>query len=68
MTSYIRTKPEPYCPACGAKMVLRRPKSHQNFDVFWGCSQYPDCKGSREVAEVNEDQLSFVPPRDADAD
>jgi ssDNA-binding Zn-finger/Zn-ribbon topoisomerase 1 len=45
----IQTKPEPYCPICGAKMVLRRPKPNQSFDPFWGCSQYPDCHGSRNI-------------------
>jgi ribosomal protein L37AE/L43A len=24
-TKVIRTKPEPYCPDCGARMTLRRP-------------------------------------------
>ena len=51
----IRTKPAPYCPACGAQMVLRKPKPHRNrydpFDPFWGCSQYPDCKGTRNIKE-----------------
>ncbi len=59
MSDYIRTKPEPYCPVCGAKMTLHRPKPHQKFDPFWGCSEYPDCKGTREVVEVNEAQLTM---------
>lgn len=44
-------KPEPYCPCCGARMVLRRPKpgSYNKFDPFWGCSQYPDCHGKRNI-------------------
>lgn len=45
----IITKPEPSCPTCGAKMVLRRPKAHQNYKPFWGCSQYPDCDGTRNI-------------------
>jgi DNA topoisomerase-3 len=59
MTIYIRTKPEPYCPECGARMVLRRPKPSQVFDPFWGCSQYPDCKGTRSVKDVNEEPPEF---------
>jgi len=47
----IQTYPEPYCPECGAKMVLRRPKSHQSWEPFWGCSQYPECRGSRNIGE-----------------
>ena len=47
----IQTKPEPYCPLCGAKMVLRRPKPHQDWKPFWGCSQWPDCNGKRQIRE-----------------
>ncbi len=61
MTIFIRMRPEPYCPECGAKIVVRRPKPSQHFEPFWGCSQYPDCRGTRTVEEVNEDQLSFFP-------
>ena len=44
------TKPEPYCPNCGAKMVLHKSKiTGRWFDPFWGCSQYPDCKGTRDI-------------------
>lgn len=49
----IRTKPEPYCPNpdCGAKMVLRRPKSYQDWEPFWGCSEYPECRGTRNITD-----------------
>lgn len=49
MTQTIRTKPEPYCPECGAKMALRRPRPEQDWLAFWGCSEYPDCRGTRNV-------------------
>lgn len=55
--TYIRTKPEPYCPECGGRMVLRRPKPGQTWESFWGCRQYPDCRGTRTVEEVND-----IPP------
>lgn len=45
----IRTKPEPYCPECGAKMVLRRPGKNQDWEPFWGCDRYPNCKGTRNI-------------------
>lgn len=45
----IRISPKPYCPQCGAQMVLRRPKSYQEWDAFWGCSQYPECHGTRAI-------------------
>jgi hypothetical protein len=47
----IRTKPEPYCPECGAKMKLRKPGINQHWQAFWGCSQYPDCHGTRNIGE-----------------
>jgi DNA topoisomerase-1 len=51
MARGIRTHPKPYCPECGAQMVLRKPKKHQDYDPFWGCSQYPECRGSRNIQE-----------------
>jgi four helix bundle suffix protein len=35
--------PAPDCPQCGKPM--RRRKSAQG--DFWGCSAFPDCKGTR---------------------
>lgn len=32
------------CPECGLKMVARNGK----FGKFWGCSNYPECKGTRD--------------------
>ena len=45
----IRTVPEPYCPDCGGRMKLRRPRKTQNRRPFWGCSQWPDCDGTRTI-------------------
>jgi ssDNA-binding Zn-finger/Zn-ribbon topoisomerase 1 len=45
----IRTKPEPHCPDCGAKMVLRRPRAGQRWRPFWGCPDWPDCHGKRQI-------------------
>jgi ribosomal protein L37AE/L43A len=33
------------CPECGSKMVSRKGQ----FGVFWGCSKYPNCKGTRDA-------------------
>lgn len=41
----------PMCPKCGAFMVKREPKFGQSWDPFWGCPNYPDCKGSRPLVE-----------------
>lgn len=34
----------PGCPKCGKKMKLRSGK----FGQFWGCTGYPQCRGTRE--------------------
>ena len=51
MHKVIQTKPEPYCPDCGGRMKLRRPVKSQTWDPFWGCTEYPECKGSRNIQE-----------------
>jgi len=35
----------PECPDCGKPMRKRRSQKGE----FWGCSAYPDCRGSRDV-------------------
>jgi restriction system protein len=38
----------PACPQCGSKMVLREAKRGTRAgQAFWGCSQYPGCRGTR---------------------
>lgn len=38
------------CPECGAQMVERVAKRGKNIGgSFWGCSQYPKCKGIRQL-------------------
>jgi restriction system protein len=40
----------PTCPNCGKPMVLRMARKGQKAgQPFWGCSGYPDCKGTRLV-------------------
>lgn len=40
----------PDCPACGKPMVLRIAKTDKNEgSQFWGCSAYPECKGTVPV-------------------
>lgn len=46
----VMTTGAPFCPECQSRMVMRKAKRGENADkVFWGCSRYPDCKGSRPV-------------------
>jgi restriction system protein len=38
----------PACPLCQSTMVKRTARRGANSgNTFWGCSQYPDCKGTR---------------------
>mgnify|MGYP001616752900 CR=1 FL=1 len=32
------------CPNCGGEMISRKGK----FGTFWGCKDYPNCKGTRD--------------------
>ena len=37
---------EPLCPICSREMILRTAKKGKNAgNTFWGCSQYPNCRG-----------------------
>ena len=38
------------CPRCGSRMVLRTTKKGPNAgSQFWGCSRYPECRGTRDA-------------------
>ena len=40
----------PKCPQCSALMALRTAKSGKNAgSQFWGCTKYPDCKGTQPI-------------------
>lgn len=40
----------PHCPQCGALMALRTAKTGKNAgQQFWGCTQYPACKGTQPI-------------------
>lgn len=38
----------PACPRCGTEMVLRT--SRRDGSGFWGCTKYPQCRGTRNTA------------------
>lgn len=41
----------PHCPSCNSQMVKRVAKRGSNpGSVFWGCQNYPKCKGTRSFA------------------
>ncbi len=42
----------PKCPVCQAGMIRRTARKGANAgNDFWGCSKYPDCKGTRALEE-----------------
>ncbi len=45
-----QTDPIPKCPQCEAQMALRTAKTGKNAgQQFWGCTKYPDCKGTLQI-------------------
>lgn len=38
---------ENLCPECGAKMTPKKNSSSGQY--FWGCTRYPDCRGTRDT-------------------
>lgn len=51
--SLLTDKPD--CPDCGEGMVLKY--SQQWSDHFWGCSQFPKCKGQQKIQDELRAQL-----------
>lgn len=52
------TKPE--CPRCGLGMVMRARKS--DCRSFWGCSGYPECQGTRNIAPPKDISKPLISP------
>ena len=45
-----KTAASPSCPVCATPMVQRRAKRGSTTgNVFWGCSRYPSCRGTRQI-------------------
>lgn len=40
------------CPICGAEMVKRT--NRQNDSEFYGCINFPTCRGTREISEYEK--------------
>ena len=48
-------KESPACPACGKPMRKRiAGKGPRAGQTFWGCSGYPDCRGTLEIADKSD--------------
>ncbi len=49
----------PVCPLCGKPMVRREQKRGDRAgSEFWGCSDYPRCRGSRTIAQRSQSAQS----------
>jgi four helix bundle suffix protein len=49
-TSNQPAQAAPHCPRCGKPMALRTARKGPHAGAqFWGCSTYPDCKGTLEA-------------------
>jgi restriction system protein len=47
----------PDCPACGKAMVLRTARQGKlNGSRFWGCSGFPECRGTKEFRVRGSDR------------
>jgi restriction system protein len=51
--------PSPTCPLCGKPMARRTArKGAQTGSKFWGCTGYPECRGTRRLDESAESNRS----------
>lgn len=56
LTAAVQTPPN--CPLCQSPMILRTTRKGKNAgSQFWGCSRFPDCRGTRDfsAARVSQD-------------
>lgn len=47
--AYKAARAVPVCPKCGNPMKKREPKRNQNFQPFFGCVQFPECNGTKQI-------------------
>jgi restriction system protein len=53
--SMVPVQPPLLCPRCGQPMVKRcAKKGPRSGEKFWGCSAYPDCKGTRPIEQQSD--------------
>jgi ssDNA-binding Zn-finger/Zn-ribbon topoisomerase 1 len=48
----------PDCPECGSPMRIRTNRATQ--DEFWGCSMYPQCRGTIAINKPDPRQQSLL--------
>jgi len=50
---YLGPSDAPHCPSCNGVMVQRTARRGANAgSEFWGCSDYPRCRGTRAIGEI----------------
>ena len=60
-------KATPTCPNCGKPMRLRTARQGKNAGTrFWGCSDYPNCKGTRPMETAGKQKKPSMPPDRSD--
>ena len=42
----------PKCPHCRKPMVIKTARTGRNPGDFWGCAEYPKCRGIRPIIRV----------------
>jgi len=57
----IQTESAPSCPKCNLAMVRR--ENRKTHELFWGCSEYPKCRGMRSIesAELSNRPYDSAP-------
>ena len=59
----------PTCPICGSPLELRTARRGRNAGgQFWGCSEYPRCRGTRDVNNEPAQESRSLPKTDSVAD
>ena len=43
--TFVESLGTPECPVCKGEMIKRKGSKGE----FWGCSKYPNCKGTRQI-------------------
>lgn len=61
----MKDKNEPHCPICGKRMKLHKPRpgTTQSWTPYWGCVDYPECKGIIKcppAIKPNEDDVRWA--------
>lgn len=51
------------CPICKSEMRYKKGESNGRKYEFYGCSRYPDCRGTVEMDEVDEYDDGIQPER-----